>query len=270
MKLQNRLKILGVGATLCAAINVHAYFNPQLGSWASRDPIDEPGFIASTFASGNVEDSLGQEGAGNPYLFVANDPANKIDPNGLDFIAVGDRYVRGTPGLFRHMSIEFFTEQCPSAAEGTRFTRGSQPGTRFDSFELQPLLRSYRHFLSDGAFVWDKISEIRRSSTPRDFIVIYADFDNPQHDALRQWTTIVVAATTYSYGEQRFTRGWLSRWPNSRYQLFGNNSNTFVREMARVIGRNADVIGGSHPGNIYAVPVPYPGYTPVFSPWGNE
>jgi len=43
----------------------------------------------------------------------------------------------------------------------------------------------------------------------------------------------------------------------------GNNSNTFIREMARVIGRDADVIGGNHPGAIYAQPVAYPGYTPV-------
>src|SRR5262249_22712466 len=153
--------LFGLIATLTfSQAQAMRWYSPSTGKWFSRDPLDEPGFVASAFANDPGEDSPAQE-SGNPYLFVVNDPANKLDPQGLDFIAVGDRWVRATPGLFRHMSIEFFTENCPSVAEGTRFTRGSEPGRRFDSFELQPLLHSYRHFLSDGTFVWDKVSEIR-------------------------------------------------------------------------------------------------------------
>ena len=231
--------------------NTFAFYNPQTGRWLTRDAIQE-------------------EGGANLYIAFANSPECAFDPLGEDFIAVGDRWVHYTPGLFRHMSIEFFIEPCPSVTEGTRFSRGSEPGQRFDSFELQPLLKSYRHFLSDGTFVWTKVSEIRRSSTPKDFIVIYSDFQNSSYAAIRQWVSIVAAATTYEYGEQQSTRGTLFHWPNSKYKLFGNNSNTFIREMANVIGRNADVIGGNHPGNRFAMPVSYPGYTPIYSPWGNE
>ena len=71
--------------------------------------------------------------------------------------------------------------------------------------------------------------------------------------------------TSDAYAEQRSVEdsGPLQHWPNSVYQLFGNNSNTFIREMARAIGRDADVIGGVHLGNESPQAVPYPGYTPV-------
>lgn len=46
----------------------------------------------------------------------------------------------------------------------------------------------------------------------------------------------------------------------------GNNSNTFGREMARVIGKNADNVQGHpnfHPGATTPHPVEDPGYTPI-------
>jgi RHS repeat-associated protein len=239
----------------------YRFYNSATGRWLSRDPIEE-------------------EGGANLYDLAGTDAVNAIDPVGRDFIAVGDRYVTYTPGLFRHMSIEFFEEPCPQTPEGATFSIDTIPDSAkgpTDSFELQVLLHSYRHFFYTRpkpteppvrTFVWDFVREIRRSSTPRDFVVIYSDVDNP--NAKARWKAIVAAATTYPYGEQRATRGTLFHWPNSQYELFGNNSNTFVREMATVIGRNADVIGGWHPGNSSAVPVPDPGYVPVFSPWGDE
>jgi hypothetical protein len=50
-------------ATLFAAINVHAYFNPQIGTWASRDPIEEAG-------------------GENVYVFCGNDSINNRDSLG--------------------------------------------------------------------------------------------------------------------------------------------------------------------------------------------
>lgn len=246
---------------LTVATNAFAYYMPGQGRWLSRDPVEE-------------------NGGENLYGFVGNDAVNLIDPVGQDFIAVGDRFVTYTPGVFQHMSIEFFEEPCPQTPEGEGFSIDSIPDSATgptDSFELQPLLQSYRHFFYTRpkpteppvrAFVWDLVSEIRRRSTPRDFVVIYSDVENP--NAAARWRAIVAAATTYAYGEQEANYGTLLNWPNSEYELFGNNSNTFIREMARLIGRNADVVGGWHPGNLVAVPAPDPGYVPVFSPWGNR
>jgi hypothetical protein len=45
---------------LLSALNVHAYFDPTIGRWASRDPIEEKGGL-------------------NLYGFVANDPVNHFD-----------------------------------------------------------------------------------------------------------------------------------------------------------------------------------------------
>jgi hypothetical protein len=100
--------------------------------------------------------------------------------------------------------------------------------------------------------------------------VIFSDVASG--NAAAKWQDIEAAAATYPYAEQESNHGRLLRWPNSKYELFGNNSNTFIRHMARAIGRDADVVGGDwrHPGNIFAVPVPHPGYVPTYSPWEGE
>jgi len=63
MKTTNRLTVLAVTAILFAALDVHAYFNPHVGRWASRDPIQE-------------------RGGPNLYAFNRNDAINRIDPFG--------------------------------------------------------------------------------------------------------------------------------------------------------------------------------------------
>ena len=63
MKTKNRLTVLAVTVTLFAALDVHAYFNPHVGRWASRDPIKE-------------------RGGPNLYAFNRNDAINRIDPFG--------------------------------------------------------------------------------------------------------------------------------------------------------------------------------------------
>jgi hypothetical protein len=60
-------------------------------------------------------------------------------------------------------------------------------------------------------------------------------------------------------GGDQYTGSW--------YQLLGNNSNTFIRQVAKLIGRNPDVIGGGWiADNQNPQPVPYPSWTPVYSP----
>ena len=247
---------------LTVTVNAFAYYMPGQGRWLSRDPIEEKGGL-------------------NLYGFTGNDGVNYIDPIGEDFITVGSRWVTFTPGLFEHMSIEFYTEDCPQVEEGTRFDQNPPNGaSQADQYELLVDSRTYRHFFyrrprpNDPpvrTFVWDNISVIHNSSTATRRIVIFADRDNGNGESARQWQRIVRGATTYAYAEQDPLGPVLQNWPNSQYQFPwdnpANNSNTFVREMARIIGRNADVIGGNHPGAIHAGPVPNPGYVPVYSPW---
>jgi RHS repeat-associated protein len=259
MKIEMKFYIF-MAALLGLLQNASGYYNPATGRWLSRDPLEE-------------------EGGMNLYASCGNDTVNQADQLGENFIAIGDRWVIYTPGLFRHMSINYFEEICPRIHEGDRFTTDSIPAgaTEIDSFELQPLMQTYRHFFMVRhkpteppvqTFVWISISEIRRRSTPHDYIAIYTDADSG--DAALAWQSVVQAATAYRFAEQENNRGMLRNWPNSRYQLLGNNSNTFIREMARTVHRNADIIGGNHPGNQSGIPLPDPGYIPVFSPWGSQ
>jgi RHS repeat-associated protein len=240
----------------------YRYYDPSTGRWPSRDPIAEDGGL-------------------NLYGFTSNDPVNTIDPFGRDFVAVGDRWVTFLPGIARHMSIEFYEERCPQSPEGRRFTNRTVPdgARRTGQYELLVQSHTYRHFFwyrprpNDPpirTFVWDHVSEVLSSSDATDQIVIYSDFQNARPDAARRWQDIVRAAQAYPYAEHP-VGPTLQNWPNSKYRLPwenpGNNSNTFAREMARVTGRNADILGGNHPGALSAGPVPDPGYVPVYSPW---
>jgi hypothetical protein len=113
-----------------------------------------------------------------------------------------------------------------------------------------------------------RISYIEPRGSGNDHIAIYADRDHPGHDAEAQWETIKRAATTYRYAEQLPLPTQLRNWPNSWYKLPwqdpGNNSNTFAREMARAIGRDADVIGGNLAGAFWPGNIPDPGFVPEY------
>lgn len=64
MKMLNRPAVLAVALIVFTAVRVHAYFDPTIGRWASRDPIEETG-------------------GRNLYAFVGNNPVCKFDPLGL-------------------------------------------------------------------------------------------------------------------------------------------------------------------------------------------
>lgn len=67
--------LLGVILTVQTA---SAFYNPELGRWATRDPIGEPGFAA---IRGRYQKEA-RFGA-NQYLFNLNDPCDYVDPEGL-------------------------------------------------------------------------------------------------------------------------------------------------------------------------------------------
>ncbi len=64
MKTSSRLSLLVIASMLFAAVQAHAYFDPRVGRWASRDPI-------------------GEGGGRNVYSFVANNPYFWVDRLGL-------------------------------------------------------------------------------------------------------------------------------------------------------------------------------------------
>jgi len=229
---------------------------------------------------------LEEEGGINLYGFVGNDPANTIDPLGQDFIAVGGLPVPTIPvlGIGVHMSLRYYKTSCSDDPhEGVRFSPGSPPkGSQFaDAIQLWTAWHSYRHFFyvrpkptepPQRTFVFVPISYIERASAATRLLVLYSDADNGRGSSEKGWKQIIGAASSYAYAEQADANGnvptTLTHWPNSWYQLLGNNSNTFIRQMAKLIGRNPDVIGGGWiAGRTDPEPVSNPGWTPVYAPW---
>ncbi len=69
-------------------------YNPAIGRWLSRDPIGE-------------RDNL------NLYSYVANDPIDSWDPDGLEIAAAGSGVPTRGSGFSRHGSYLTFTISCP-------------------------------------------------------------------------------------------------------------------------------------------------------------
>ena len=252
----------------------YRYYNPETGRWINRDPI-------------------GEQGGLNLYGFVANDPMNLIDPFGLDFIAVGSNAaIRGVPAAVGgHLSITYWTESQYCIKEGDRKSGGvgsgewkrgksTRRGARFSDVPSKAQFAEVieLHFKKDFQTTYttttggrdvertDRVSISRvqhRTDTDNAdlFVVIYADTKR-QQEVGEKWRTIVNAARSCGYAEHGpFVRGQAARnWPNSLYGNLisgnSNNSNTFIRYLARSIGRSADVIPGrAHPGNSSPQPV---------------
>lgn len=116
--------------------------------------------------------------------------------------------------------------------------------------------------------VW--ISFIYRESSASKGVVIYADPLRPGESSMANaasaWSQIVNAANSYDYAEHVRVGYPLKNWPNSKYQLPpGNNSNTFIHEMAAVIDRSANVYRDT-PGSTKAKSVNDRSPTPVYRP----
>jgi uncharacterized protein RhaS with RHS repeats len=262
--------ILGI---LSLQFSAQAFYNPTTGRWLNRDPIAE-------------------EGGVNLYGFVGNDPANTVDPLGEDFIAVGGLPVPTAPviGIGVHMSLRYYKASCSdNPHEGVRFSADSPPkGAQLeDGVQLWNENRTYRHFFytrpkptepPQRTFVFVPISVIQRISDAYGALVLYSDADDGQGSSEKGWKAIIAAAATYAYAEQAvpntipWTRGvppiTLTHWPNSQYQLLANNSNTFIRQMGKLIGRDPDAIGGGWiAGRRDPEPLSNPGWTPVYAPW---
>jgi hypothetical protein len=82
--------------------------------------------------------------------------------------------------------------------------------------------------------------------------------------SIKKWNLIIAAALGYKYAEQLPSGSPVKNWPNSKYQLPpGNNSNTFIHEMSRVIGRKATLFSSTS-GAIKALTIKDNGPVPVY------
>src|SRR5580692_4549641 len=75
--------------SLLTALPTSAFYNPEIGRWANRDPIGEPGAMTllglRTFLSPQAV-SPDFAGAQNLYEFDLNDPVDNADPVGLALV----------------------------------------------------------------------------------------------------------------------------------------------------------------------------------------
>ncbi|OVE77625.1 hypothetical protein BVX99_02200 [bacterium F16] len=253
-------------------------YGAQLGGFLSRDP----------YLDGYQDGLSAYHGYFAQWLGT--------DPGGLDFIAVGTRRLEGfedglagwVPGL-NHMSIEYYQEPCDDETgpdlipseyqEGHHFTDAGFDAVMIDAFELlndsESFQRTYRRYRPKprGGGEWVEVTEavsisvIRRQSTAtRRVVILTGDDDEVEED----WRLVENFATNYLFAEQHPIGRTLTNWSQSWYgiPIVGagrppNNSNTFIRGAAQIIGRNADNIGGLHPGNDFPDIVEDPGWTPT-------
>lgn len=78
MKMKNLVALAGA-VVFFAALNVQAYFDPTIGRWASRDPINEIGFQTLNHSRRSFDRNQEKD----LYAFSANNPINNIDLYGL-------------------------------------------------------------------------------------------------------------------------------------------------------------------------------------------
>jgi len=77
--LRRFIQLCTITITFLAIQSAFAFYNPQVGRWANRDPIHEFGFLA--LKGGKLGFHIGSEL--NLYTFVGNNPNSYIDVAGL-------------------------------------------------------------------------------------------------------------------------------------------------------------------------------------------
>jgi len=237
-------------------------YHPTLGRWLQRDPIEYGG------------------GTNNLHEYVGGNPIHRVDPQGTDFIAVGSRPVNMPLGLGLlggHMSIEYWKECEPKNEDGQHFKNVPLHEAVRDVSRSFQLLNS--NFTPDGDagvyYTWkwvvggqgkyggpgrwywfsQMVSVIWPTSTAVRRVIIYSDATDSESDLM--WESIIDPnAKSYPWAEQGPKPPHpAQKWPNSIYQPTGNNCNTFIRYLAHLIGKDANIIGGTHYGNEWPQPI---------------
>lgn len=212
----------------------------------------------------------------NLYGMLNNKILNGVDYIGLDCILVADRPVGGTGGdttaLGYHYAIEYWKGCCPpkgrefniSAYKRMVIYSGAGKHGFVDLGKVELLNTSgyraykkseiYDEFGNESTF-WIygdvPISVINYGFKNNPTSTSAANVFEGDPDVVREkWNSIIDNSKSYRYAEQDGFSGRFNNFPYSVYPPMGlgTNSNTFVREMLRLVGIKMVELGGLHPG----------------------
>ena len=180
----------------------YRYYNPFHGRWLSRDPI-------------------GEEGGLNLYGFVGNDPVNNWDYLGLDFIALADRNVGGTGGIFKHLALEKWVG-CNQKKDEELAVSAWKSASASDKVELlntpnatAEVFKTRRKFGGFNKGAPKRETGWKREAIPMSVINygglktgakkstrIMNIFDDTDGDVDQKWDAILRLAASYKFAEQ--------------------------------------------------------------------
>ena len=192
------------------------------------------------------------------------------DKDDIYFIAIADRAVKGTIGLFYHYSIQYWKSTEDVALQSEMGADELSGATKLSGTELIRKggwkVWEYEYEYEEGLLLSGTWHEAKCSVS-----VIYmydssnklaAVYKGSKDEADVKWKTLINNASNYTFAEQGGDgfSGNFQNWPNSRYQMPWdkpfNNSNTFVRTMTVTSGLSMFELSGSHPGNVKPVQLP--------------
>jgi len=235
------------------------YYNPATGRWQSQDPI---GFDAAD---------------ANLYRYVGNNPLIRLDPNGTDFIAEADKPAFVDNDWVYHYSLEYWQSAdkkweghgpivvgTPDNQESIELWERAAKGTAkwLHSVELHAdgpwyvtyseVILGFRCVTDVGIVAVSYVDVDKDKGKATRFRELYWDKDPKK--VKEKWDLIMEKAMAYKYAEKKepLSSDDIKRWPNSYYNPFGNNSNTFVRTVVTdsgLITKWKELKPGKHPGN---------------------
>jgi len=236
------------------------YYSGTLGRFIGRDPL---GYV----------DGLG--------LYSAYYIPYALDPYGLEsetetygFVAIADRTVSGTGGLFNHYSVQHWECECPIDEEKIKIHEIYKitevpKKIKCEKKNATELLNvggweiTYSKTIANTSIsgpYWDGSYITHQGIDNVGISVIFmsdkADKDlSPAfvgsiEETKGKWDVVVAKASSYEYGEQDGFGGNFANWPNSEYKIGDdvNNSNTFAREILKRSGLFYMELPGAHPG----------------------
>ena len=225
-------------------------------------------------------------------------------PPPTHFIAIADRRVGGTVGLY-HYSLEHW--DCGGNYTPLNTTAGYTPAQiitnckALNAAATPTKLAGVELLANTGWTVWAGRDEVFGSGrvwvTDGEWVseIVYTDsatkimpiFTGNVATTTAKWNTILGLARTYNWGEQTGFAAvpTFTKWPGSMYKSQQTNSNTFVRYLVTTSGLAMTEMNGSHPGNatpsqntetqfnkplsFYAAHTPWKGGTPKPKPAGT-
>jgi hypothetical protein len=203
---------------------------------------------------------------------VAN-PINRVDPSGLDFIAVGDRKLGSWAGplfsdvefkiagwfgkKYYHYSLSYWTG-CSNAGPKTPTAAAAVAKMGFHQEQGVQLLVDYNYQIRDWVPSVSDSGAVREGYTPvhvayisytaQPSRVAVAFEDSDPARVKRRWNTILQFSRTYRFAEQEGFAGNFKHWPFSNYDRLGVNSNSFVRFIVDAAGLKMPKFDGEHGG----------------------